>query len=198
MPYKITQERSTTSLNAIATHSTQGLNQLQGSQAIFRAPKPTHGSQAHPLENTNLESTTARKLKKWLASRKPSSSRVATYHSSKRSPPSPDPHVVTLILSMILNIPISTHQASHTKAYRKNSRYTQGVLAYTQKKKKVVVLGIPVCILPLLIYQPKTCACILPMPHRFRIPSSFPVLLFPGSRLFPDPGSFSSRLLPDS
>jgi hypothetical protein len=135
MPYKITQERSTTSLNAIATHSTQGLNQLQGSQAIFRAPKPTHGSQAHPLENTNLESTTARKLKKWLASRKPSSSRVATYHSSKRSPPSPDPHVVTLILSMILNIPISTHQASHTKAYRKNSRYTQGVLAYTQKKK---------------------------------------------------------------
>jgi hypothetical protein len=54
---------------------------------------------------------------------------------AKRSPPSPDPHVVTLILSIILNIPISTHQASHTKAYRKNSRYTQGVLAYTQKKK---------------------------------------------------------------
>jgi hypothetical protein len=61
------QNRSTTGLNAIATHPTQGLNRLQGSQARFRAPKPT-SRLAGPFARKHnrskaelLESTIARK-----------------------------------------------------------------------------------------------------------------------------------------
>jgi hypothetical protein len=64
-------------------------NQLQGSQARFRALKPTSRlvgpfARKHNRSKAQLlESTMARKPKKWIASRKPSSSRVATHQSSQ-------------------------------------------------------------------------------------------------------------------
>ena len=56
--------------------------------------------------------------------------------------------------------------------------------------KKCVVLSIPVCILPVTITKPETCAGFLPMPHRFRCSKLFPwSFSFPVSQLLPDPGS---------
>jgi hypothetical protein len=64
---------------------------------------------------------------------------------------------------------------------------------YQLYSTSVCVLGIPVCILPVTITKPETCAGFLPMPHRFsEIPSSFPgPPLSRFSWLLPDPGSFA-------
>jgi hypothetical protein len=74
------RKRSTNGLNAITTNPIQGLNQLQGSQARFRAPKPTsrlagpfarkhNRSKAQPLESTTARKHNRSKAQ-WLVSRR--------------------------------------------------------------------------------------------------------------------------------
>jgi hypothetical protein len=187
---------------------------LQGSQAHVTARKPIC-SKTQPLENTMarkpnpwLASPPTRKHSRskthWLVSRKPSSSRVATHQSSPAQPSNAQNHrnqqkklPVSPLYSVYLPPPAEQASKPHP-SIPFNIRYTQACSRLFSINKDVVVLGIPVCILPLPLTSrpaPESSQC-----HTaFRFPSSFSGLLFPGSQALSLASSFPvPELFPDS